>query len=132
MSDSTRISEYSFRQGLTLLDERVSDPLAPAIRPMALDSIDAHVLDERAGSRAEREWNEWARGDQQEEPELLLPSAFSESFDLARDEIRQWLVNDTQTQPDNTRALKLCQRVLTEVRANLDLVHYYIHAVFKG
>ena len=132
MSDLTRISEYSFRQGLTLLDERVSDPLAPAIRPMALDSIDAHVLDERAGSRAEREWNEWARGDQQEEPELLLPSAFSESVDLARDEIRQWLVNDTQTQPDNTRALKLCQRVLTEVRANLDLVHYYIHAVFKG
>jgi hypothetical protein len=132
MSEMNRISDYSFRQGLTLLDERVNDPLAPAIRPMALDSMEAHVLDERAGSRAEREWNDWARGEQQEDPELLLPGAFIESFDLAREEIRQWLVNDQQTQPDNTRALKMCQRVLTEVRANLDLVHYYIHAVFKG
>lgn len=132
MRDLTRVSEYSFRQGLTLLDERVSDPLAPALRPMVLESTEFRVLDERTGSIAEREWNEWARGELQDQPDSLLPGAFSESFDLAREEIRQWLVNDTQTQPDNTRALKLCQRVLTELRANLDLVHYYIHAVFKG
>jgi hypothetical protein len=62
----------------------------------------------------------------------MLPGPFAESFDLARDEIRQWLVNDKGTQPEDTRVLKQAQRLLSEVRANLDLVHYYVNAVFKG
>jgi hypothetical protein len=67
-----------------------------------------------------------------DDQDLLLPGPFAESFDLAREEIRQWLVNDRGGDPEDTRVLKQCQRLLSEVRANLDLVHYYVNAVFKG
>jgi hypothetical protein len=51
---------------------------------------------------------------------------------LAREEIRQWLINDQGGKTEDTRVLKQCQRLLTEVRANLDLVQFYVNAVFKG
>jgi hypothetical protein len=130
--DSSRLSDLSFRQGLTLIDEKVADPLAPSVKPMGLNSVQAHVVDERTGSNADREWMDWLKDDESDDPDLMLPGPFAESFDLARDEIRQWLVNDKGTQPEDTRVLKQAQRLLSEVRANLDLVHYYVNAVFKG
>jgi hypothetical protein len=90
------------------------------------------VIDERAGSKADREVEEWLLAETEADPELLLPSAFNEAFDAARDNLRDWLVNDQGTQPDNSRTVRQCQRLLTEVRANLDLVHFYVNAIFKG
>jgi hypothetical protein len=94
--------------------------------------VQTHVVDERTGSNADREWMDWLKDEESDDPDLMLPGPFAESFDLARDEIRQWLVNDKGTQPEDTRVLKQAQRLLSEVRANLDLVHYYVNAVFKG
>lgn len=131
--DSGRVSDLSFRQGLTVIEEKLADPLAPSVRPMGLNAVQATVVDERTGSNADQEWMDWLHNEQTEDdPELLLPGPFAEAFDLARDEIRQWLVNDKGTQPEDTRVLKQAQRLLSEVRANLDLVHYYVNAVFKG
>lgn len=129
----TRISDFSFRQGVTLMDEGVADPLAPSVRPMGLDSVKSLLVDERTGSHADREWMSWVQEKaQDEDPDLQLPGRFAESFDLAREEIRQWLINDQGSKIEDTRVLKQCQRLLTEVRANLDLVQFYVNAVFKG
>ena len=129
----TRISDFSFRQGVTLMDEGIADPLAPSVRPMGLDSVKPLLVDERTGSHADREWMAWVQDKaQDEDPDLQLPGRFVESFDLAREEIRQWLINDQGSKTEETRALKQCQRLLTEVRANLDLVQFYVNAVFKG
>jgi hypothetical protein len=129
----TRISDFSFRQGVTLMDEGVADPLAPSVRPMGLDSVKSLLVDERTGSHADREWMSWVQEKaQDEDPDLQLPGRFAESFDLAREEIRQWLINDQGSKTEDTRVLKQCQRLLTEVRANLDLVQFYVNAVFKG
>lgn len=129
----TRVSDFSFRQGVTLMEGAVADPLAPSVRPMGMDSVQSLTVDERSGSQADREWMSWVQEKaQDDDPELLLPGPFAQSFDLARDEIRQWLVADQGGQPEDTRVLKQCQRLLSEVRANLDLVQYYITAVFKG
>ncbi len=115
------------------MDEKVADPLAPSVRPMGLDAVKSLVVDERSGSEADREWMGWVQEKaQDDDPELLLPGPFTEAFDLAREEIRQWLVSDQGGQPEETRVLKQCQRLLSEVRANLDLVQYYVNAVFKG
>jgi hypothetical protein len=130
--DSSRISDFSFRQGLTVMEEQVADPLAPSVKPIGLNSVKATVVDERTGSNADREWMDWLQDEREDDPDLLLPGPFAEAFDLARDEIRQWLVNDKGSQPEDTRVLKQAQRLLSEVRANLDLVHYYFNAVFKG
>lgn len=130
--DSNRVSDFSFRQGLTVIDEKIADPLAPSVKPMGLNSVQANVVDERTGSNADREWMDWVQDKAEDDPELLLPGPFAEAFDMARDEIRQWLVNDKGTEPEDTRVLKQAQRLLSEVRANLDLVHYYVNAVFKG
>ena len=129
---NTRVNEFSFRQGLTVMDGQVADPLAPSVRPIGLNAVEALVVDERTGSEADREWLQWVQEEGDDDPELLLPGPFAEAFDLARDEIRQWLVNDRGAQPEDTRVLKQCQRLLSEVRADLDLVQYYINAVFKG
>lgn len=131
--NTNRVSDFSFRQGLTVLEEKNADPLAPSVRPIGLDAVAPHLVDERTGSQADQEWMQWVQDDaQDDDPELQLPGPFAETFDLAREEIRQWLVNDQGSQPDDTRVLKQCQRLLSEVRANLDLAHYYINAVFKG
>lgn len=130
---NTRISDYSFRQGLTMLEGTVADPLAPSVRPMGLDSVTNLVVDERAGSESDREWMAWVQEKaSDDDPELLLPGPFAHAFDLAREEIRQWLVSDQAGQSEEARTLRQCQRLLSEVRANLDLVHYYVNAVFKG
>jgi hypothetical protein len=129
----TRISDFSFRQGVTLMDEGIADPLAPSVRPMGLDSVKSLLVDERTGSNADREWMAWVQDKaQDEDPDLQLPGRFAETFDLAREEIRQWLINDQGGKTEDTRVLKQCQRLLTEVRANLDLVQFYVNAVFKG
>lgn len=131
--NTNRVSEFAFRQGLTLIEDQITDPLAPSVRPMGLDAVQPHLVGERTGSQADHEWLHWIQDDSKDDdPELQLPGPFAESFDLAREEIRQWLVNDQGGQPDGTRVLKQCQRLLSEVRANLDLAHYYINAVFKG
>jgi hypothetical protein len=129
----TRISDFSFRQGVTLMDEGIADPLAPSVRPMGLDSVKSLLVDERTGSNADREWMAWVQDKaQDEDPDLQLPGRFEETFDLSREEIRQWLINDQGGKTEDTRVLKQCQRLLTEVRANLDLVQFYVNAVFKG
>ena len=129
----TRISDYSFRQGLTLLEGTVAEPLAPSVRPMGLDAVAHFIVDERTGSESDREWMAWVQEmSDADDPELLLPGPFAQSFDLAREEIRQWLVTDQAGDSSDARTLKQCQRLLSEVRANLDLVHYYVNAVFKG
>lgn len=130
---NTRISDYSFRQGLTLLEGTVAEPLAPSVRPMGLDAVTHGIVDERTGSQSDREWMAWVQEmSEQDDPELLLPGPFAQAFDLAREEIRQWLVSEQAGDSVDARTLRQCQRLLSEVRANLDLVHYYVNAVFKG
>jgi len=132
MSEFSRLNDLSLSHGLTLISNRPAGPLAPAARPQGMDAAEAMVIDERAGSRSDREVEEWLLAETEADPELLLPSAFNEAFDAARDNLRDWLVNDQGTQPDNSRTVRQCQRLLTEVRANLDLVHFYVNAIFKG
>ncbi len=132
MSGFGRINDLSLNYGLTVVKEQTFEPLAPAARPKGLDEAKFRAIDERAGSNTDRELNEWLLEDIPLDPELQLPSAFNTAFDAARDDLREWLVNDQGTQPDQTRAIKLCQRLLTEVRSNLDLVHFYVNAIFKG
>lgn len=127
-----RVSDFSFRQGLTVMDSGVADPLAPSVRPIGLSGVEALVVGERTGSQADQEWLAWVLDGDEDDPELLMPSAFAETFDLARDEIRQWLVSDSGSTPEDTRVLKQCQRLLSEVRSNLDLLQFYVNAVFKG
>jgi len=132
MSNFARLNDLSLSHGLTVITERQSAPLAQAARPVGLEAAEAMVIDERAGSQADRELENWLLDDNEANPELLLPSAFNEAFDAAREDLREWLVNDRGTQAEQTRTIKQCQRLLTEVRANLDLVHFYVNAIFKG
>lgn len=132
MSGFARLNDLSLNHGLTVITDRQTAPLAQAARPVGLEAADAMVIDERSGSQADRELEAWLLEDDQANPDLLLPSAFNEAFDAAREDLRQWLVNDRGTQAEHTRTIKQCQRLLTEVRANLDLVHFYVNAIFKG
>lgn len=132
MSEFARLNDLSLNHGLTVISGRPSAPLAPAARPVGMDAAEAMVIDERGGSQAERELEGWLLQDSDIEPDLLLPSAFNDAFDAARGDLRDWLVNDQGTQAEHTRTIKQCQRLLTEVRANLDLVHFYVNAIFKG
>lgn len=132
MSEFARLNDLSLSHGLTLISNRPAGPLAPAARPQGMEAAEAMVIDERAGSRSDREAEEWLLAETEVDPELLLPSAFNEAFDAARDGLRDWLVNDQGTQAEQARTVRQCQRLLTEVRANLDLVHFYVNAIFKG
>jgi len=132
MSEFARLNDLSLNHGLTVLSGRPSAPLAPAARPVGMEAAEAMQIEERGGSQADRELEAWLLEDSDVDPELLLPGAFNEAFDAAWDDLREWLVNDRGTQAEHTRTIKQCQRLLTEVRANLDLVHFYVNAIFKG
>jgi hypothetical protein len=132
MSSLNRINDLSLNYGVTLLDDQPSGPLAPAARPRGMDEAQARVIDERAAPNSEQELNEWLLEDLDFDRDLELPVAFSAAFDASRDNLREWLVNDQGTEPEQTRVIKQTQRLLGEVRANLDLVRFYMTAIFKG
>jgi hypothetical protein len=132
MTGFARLNDLSLNHGLTLLTEKQTAPLAPAARPMGVDAAQTMVIDERAGSQADRQLDAWLLDEVEIDPDLVLPSAFNQAFDGAREDLRQWLVDDRGSEAENTRTIKQCQRLLTEVRANLDLVHFYVNAIFKG
>jgi hypothetical protein len=132
MSDFGRISDYSLNHGITLLDKQSTPELAPAARPRGVDASPIEMIDERSGSNSDRELDQWLLADLRRDPELELPVAFNTAFDGCRHNLRDWLVNDRGTKPESTRTIKQTERLLGEVRANLDLVHYYMTAIFKG
>jgi hypothetical protein len=80
MSEFARLNDLSLSHGLTLISNRPAGPLAPAARPQGMDAAEAMVIDERAGSKADREVEEWLLAETEADPELLLPSAFNEAF----------------------------------------------------
>jgi hypothetical protein len=127
-----RISDYSLNHGITMLDQKPTGQLAPAARPRGLDESPTANVDERAGSNSDRELNDWLSDDLERNPDLELPAAFNAAFDAACEDLRGWLVNDQGTKPEATRTIKQAQRLLGEVRANLDLVYYYMTAIYKG
>lgn len=132
MSALGRLNDLSLNHGITLLEQKPAGQLAPAARPSGMDAAPALTIDERAGSNSDRELNDWLADDLERNPDLELPVAFNAAFDAARDGLREWLVNDQGTKPEATRSMKQAQRLLGEIRANLDLVYFYMTAIFKG
>ena len=132
MSTLGRVNDLSLNYGITLLEQQPAGQLAPAARPTGLDGAPKLSIDERAGSNSDRELNDWLAEDLERNPDLELPVAFNAAFDAARENLREWLVNDQGTKPEATRSIKQAQRLLGEIRANLDLVYFYMTAIFKG